>query len=335
MAHPLTSLIEAFKQLPEKEKKQFVQMVFNNVSENLELDSLRKDALANRKRECPHCRSEAIFANGRLKGMQRYKCKSCEKNFSDSTGTALASIKKPELWLTYIRQMFEGKSLVQCAKATGIAKQTAFDWRHKILARLKHEAPESFAGICEMDDVFFNYSEKGSKNLKRKARKRGNDGISEGVSKDKVAVLLTADRSKSKDIQVIKRGRIRKQDLNKAVGNRIKKGTILCTDSHRSFTGFAKEKRLAVKNIHARKGQHVINKTYHIQHVNQMASGLKKWMAGFNGVATKYLQNYMNWYLMLDRLKNHANQTAKFTIAILAAPILIGSKSEIISTYIN
>jgi hypothetical protein len=32
---------------------------------------------------------------------------------------------------------------------------------------------------------------------------------------------------------------------------------------------------------------------YHIQHINAFHSKLKKWMDRFNGVATKYLANYI------------------------------------------
>lgn len=39
---------------------------------------------------------------------------------------------------------------------------------------------------------------------------------------------------------------------------------------------------------------------YHIQNVNSYHSRLKKWMDRFNGVATKYLQNYLAWFRYLD-----------------------------------
>ncbi|GFZ33247.1 hypothetical protein CSC2_37730 [Clostridium zeae] len=32
---------------------------------------------------------------------------------------------------------------------------------------------------------------------------------------------------------------------------------------------------------------------YHIQHINTFHRKLKKWMNRFNGVATKYLDNYL------------------------------------------
>jgi hypothetical protein len=37
---------------------------------------------------------------------------------------------------------------------------------------------------------------------------------------------------------------------------------------------------------------------YHVQHVNQTAKDLKKWLKDFNGVSTKFLQNYLNWYAL-------------------------------------
>jgi transposase-like protein len=324
MKDSLKPLFDAFISLNEKEKQQFAQLVYNQVSGELDLESLRTEAKGKKRRQCPHCSGHDLQANGKNNGMQRYKCKSCLKNFSDSTGTALASIKKKDLWISYIKLMFEGKSLIKCAEQIGISKQTSFNWRHKILSRLRHEAPEKFEGICEIDDVFFNYSEKGSKSLKRSPRKRGNHGIAQGVSNDKVAVLITYDRTNNKDLQVIKRGRIRKKDLHLAIGNRLDNQAVICTDSHRSFTGFAKEKKLEIKKINARKGQHVVDKVYHVQHVNQTSQALKKWMDQFNGVATKYLQNYMNWFMMIEKLKLNSTKLKSFALAVLTSPAILG-----------
>jgi hypothetical protein len=30
---------------------------------------------------------------------------------------------------------------------------------------------------------------------------------------------------------------------------------------------------------------------------------MKQWLDGFNGVSTKYLQNYLNWFSVLKRLE--------------------------------
>ncbi|MBP7731485.1 MAG: IS1 family transposase [Bacteroidales bacterium] len=44
--------------------------------------------------KCPHCGSKSYYANGRLKGVQRYRCKECGKYFNESTGNALEALHK-------------------------------------------------------------------------------------------------------------------------------------------------------------------------------------------------------------------------------------------------
>jgi len=310
-------LILAFADLSENDKQLFVNHIIQQIKGELNLDGVRKEITTSQGTDCPHCQSQNICANGKQNQVQRYICKDCKKNFSERTGTALAWIKKQDLWPVYIRNMFEGYSLDRCAKETGISKQTSFDWRHKILSSLRSMSPKEFSGISEVDDIFFNYSEKGSQNLNRKPRKRGNDNIQQGISNDKVTVLVTCDRKKHKDLQVIKRGRIRKKDLDQAIGDRLDKSTTVCTDSHRSFTGYAKDKGFNHKKIHARKGQYVKDKVYHLQNVNQTTSGLKQWMRKFNGVSTKYLQNYLSWYMVLEQIKNEEFKIKEFASAAL------------------
>lgn len=43
---------------------------------------------------------------------------------------------------------------------------------------------------------------------------------------------------------------------------------------------------------------------YHIQHINDVPSKLKKWMNRFNGIATKYISNYMYWFKWLQLFEN-------------------------------
>ena len=45
---------------------------------------------------CPHCESEKLRANGKLKQVQRYVCNGCGKNFSETTGKVLYNLKKKD-----------------------------------------------------------------------------------------------------------------------------------------------------------------------------------------------------------------------------------------------
>jgi hypothetical protein len=69
----------------------------------------------------------------------------------------------------------------------------------------------------------------------------GGSSSKRGISNDQVAVFVTADGKGSMDLSVATMGRIGKKDIQDAIGNRISKGSILCTDGHVSYKGFAKD----------------------------------------------------------------------------------------------
>jgi len=68
-----------------------------------------------------------------------------------------------------------------------------------------------------------------------------------------------------------------------------------------SYTSYAKKKKLTHKKINASKGQKVSEKVYQVQNVNNKISRLGEWMQRFHGVAIKYLQNYLNWFMVLEK----------------------------------
>jgi NADPH-dependent 7-cyano-7-deazaguanine reductase QueF len=51
-----------------------------------------------------------------------------------------------------------------------------------------------------------------------------------------------------------------------------------------------------------------------VQHVNAYHKRLKKWMERFQGVATKYLDNYLFWFRTLERYKELTPYEAKRSI---------------------
>lgn len=283
-----------------------------------DLNLLQQELKHDQGMTCPHCQGRHIVANGMYKAVQRYWCRSCNRHFRDSTGTPLAWLKKKDKWLSYLRCMLSGYSLRKSARDVGISLQTSFDWRHKVLQAFKTLSPEGFTGICESDDIFFLESDKGNRHLDRKARKRGGKASKAGISNEQVTVIASCDRSGRKDLQVVGKGRIRKTDIEKALGDKLDEHTVLCTDSHRSYTAFAKSRHLQHEKIVASRGQYVKDLVYHVQHVNNLTSRLRKWLRGFNGVSSKYLQNYLNWFMVLEQLKDSTRKTSQFALLALS-----------------
>lgn len=76
--------------------------------------------------ECPHCASEHVVRFGKVKGRQRYRCKSCRKTFTDTTNTVLYRTRKGDEWITFVDCMFKGYSLRKSAEIVGVTWVTLF-----------------------------------------------------------------------------------------------------------------------------------------------------------------------------------------------------------------
>ena len=98
---------------------------------------------------------------------------------------------------------------------------------------------------------------------------------------------------------VLGRGRIKKEQLDKAIGNKLKDTAVLCTDGWRAFSTYAKEKKLEHYRFDTRHTR--MKGIYHIQNVNNYHQRLKQWIRRFKGVATKYLQHYLAWFNLIDK----------------------------------
>lgn len=265
---------------------------------------------------CPYCNDKRFVKNGKQKGQPRYKCKSCNRNFSALTGTAYQGIKKPEKFDQYKTIMFEEGfiPLEKMAKLIGISIQTAFDWRHKILSTLKPEEVD-FRGITEMDDVWFLYSQKGRKGLAY-SRKRGGSSR-KGDNDFQVKMLVTADRTQTQDLSVVRVGRIKSSDINRKVGHRIGTGCTLVSDKHRSIASFAKQND--IKHVSFKASEHIADAEHHVQNVNNIASRLKDQTNHIcRGVSTKYLQSYANWFQFTETYKKRGEILAEVDKTLLA-----------------
>lgn len=281
-------------------------IILTTIKSNIDfqLIDIRKKRFDEKQGVCPHCKHIKYVKMGIDKGVQRYKCKGCNRTFTPFTGTWMAQIHKKDKLANYLKLMQQGLSLDKIVVKLRINKKTAFDWRHKITISIKELDSDKFLGITESDETFFLHSEKGSENLNRKPRNRGKQVSARGASKEQVSVIVSADRKGEISLNLACFGRITKKDITKAIGNKINKQTVLCTDGHVSYKGFAIDNNLEHHVFKASLKQFVKQGNLHIQNVNSLHSRLKKWINDdLYGVATKYLQNYLNWYRFKEKFK--------------------------------
>jgi transposase-like protein len=248
---------------------------------------------------CPHCGSTRRVRNGHAHGLQRYKCRACNRSFNALTGTPLARLRQKGKWLVQAEAVREGLTIKQAAARLKVAPSTAFRWRHRFLALPKTVQAQSLVGIAEADETFFLHSCKGQRRLARKPRRRGGRAAKRGLSKEQVPVLVARDRSgATANIILAADG---KADLVAALKPLLPSDTILCTDGSSVLAAAVLALGVTHRPVNVSAGQRVLAGVYHIQNVNAYDSRLKNWMRRFHGVATQYLDSYLGWFRTLDR----------------------------------
>ena len=276
------------------------------------------------KKACPHCGTSRVHKRGKQNEVQMYKCADCTKWFSSTTGTPLWDIKRKDKWQSYLNCMQQGMSIKKTAKEIGICIQTSFDWRHKILSVLNKKVPEKLIGRVECDELELPLSNKGDKHLTRKARKRSSDFIRNTKTKEvtTVQVISAIDENNQTYFKAIETKRITAKQLNKTLGKKLDKNVTLITDKHPSYRPFVKSKP-SIKHKTVKSNEHVNNDDNHVnlQKVNNQHKQLRQFLDRFNGVSSKYLQNYLNWYAYGKQMENFANSTKQWILAILTTDI--------------
>ena len=264
------------------------------------IDSYLTDIRFSGGRKCPHCSGTHICRNGKTKsGRQRYICRDCGKTFVITTNSILSGTTKSlYTWRKYIALMMQGASLRWAAAECKICKNTAFNWRHKILDALQSMAVSVVLdGIVEADETYFSTSFKGNHTksaftIPRKPHKRGCDVHKRGISKEKVCVSCAVNREGLSIAKSSNLARPTVADFHKVFDNRIDDDAVICTDKLAAYAKFAKDNGLDLVQI---KGGKASKGIYNIQNINSYHSRLKKFIERFNGVSSKYLDNYLIW----------------------------------------
>jgi len=74
-------------------------------------------------------------------------------------------------------------------------RTTSFRWRHRFLTWIKLDRPTVLQGITEADETYLLESNKGSRKLDRRPRKRGGQRTKHWLSKEQISNLVARDRS--------------------------------------------------------------------------------------------------------------------------------------------
>ena len=125
------------------------------------------DAAAS-KQACPRCGGAKRSSWGTKRaGARRWRCLACKKTWSGRTGTPVARIHRPGLFIELMRNMLDPtETPLSCRKMAcrlGLSKDTVWRWRMIVLEHLVTVPTEVMTGIVETDETYQRESRKGSR----------------------------------------------------------------------------------------------------------------------------------------------------------------------------
>ena len=100
---------------------------------------------------CKRCGSEAYVKNGLMRGQQRYLCKGCGLNFTDTPPRGKPLALKAAAVLLYV----SGLSMNRTAKLLGVSTPTIQAWLDQFAqAYAQKPEPEGRAVVIELDEMW-------------------------------------------------------------------------------------------------------------------------------------------------------------------------------------
>ncbi len=244
-----------------------------------------------RRPRCPHCANRRVHRWGTFSRRQRYRCASCRRTFSDFTGTPLANLKRIDRWPAFGHCVLASLTVRQTAELLDVDKMTAFRWRHRLLHALDASDTCTLRTPVLIHETSFPYSEKGRRDLDRPPRRRSVFGR---LDVPTAWVFVAADSRPRFASGVTGLRRPDANDLRVSLGPRLLPEAALVS----VFGPYGAAGLLAVRTERAYR--RVPRHSQEFVVVQRSIMALRRWLRRFNGVATRYLANYLVWHRYLE-----------------------------------
>ncbi|MDF2882033.1 MAG: transposase [Clostridiaceae bacterium] len=240
-----------------------------------------------KNRVCPHCNCSHTVRYGINNGKQRYKCNGCRRTFSDLTNTPIYRTHHPEKWEAFIKCTIKGLSLRAAAREIEVSYVTLFYWRHKLLSALKKIDQNKMRGFFEVENFFMKFSQKGKKQIESNKERMHDKSLKFfQLEKDSVCVVNALDFHKNIYSMAVGTGRMNSQHINDLFSRLINENKSACSRPKSFFALFFKKVNINEVKRSLDSNSAVIK--YRVECL--------EWLSQFNGVATKYLNNYLSLF---------------------------------------
>ena len=109
---------------------------------------------------CKRCGSEEQIKNGFMRGKQRYRCRACGLNFTDTPPRGMPLALKVTAVLLYV----SGLSMNRTAKLLGVSTPSVMAWIERFAKdHARKPVPEGRALVIELDEMW-HYLKKSPRN---------------------------------------------------------------------------------------------------------------------------------------------------------------------------
>ena len=296
---------------------------------------------------CPHCGSVTIVKTGKKKGKQRYKCKDCNKCFTETSNTMLHHSRLSEAqWRGLLLGMVQNLSTEQIADSIDVSPKTVWYNSNKVMMLIYdifHDQ-DTFVDIAECDEYFVHMSFKGKRDPRFFVYKLGRlprhhrtytekieyleeaglleelqknpvfleqllngDTYLNGTNRDSVCILTGKDRSGNLFTKPVCLGSIEAKHVLEHFDDRFEDDAIIVTDSTNVYNQFAEDNNLQHEKILAEKHS---RGAFSLARINAVHSNLSAYWPDEkeNLPATKYLDINLTFFWWLEKNKDLTSQ---------------------------
>lgn len=244
---------------------------------------------------CPWCHHEHNSRDSSTpSGRRRWVCAGCGRTYTALTGTVFEGSKKDfPAWAQFVRLMCYNAQLDLAAEACGISHQTAFEWRHRVMSTLgAYQERIVLRDRCWIDEMYIEDS-----TLKNTAGYH----VMRGLSRNLICISVAIDVHKNPVAVVCGHGKPSGKRVREALEGHIAEGTTIIHDKERAHSPLVRAVKGA--NIAFKADTEDPDYLEGMKMVNSLCAWIRRFVEGYVGMKTSNLQEYLNWYVYLFRVK--------------------------------
>lgn len=235
------------------------------------------------KTKCPRCSGKKFWKVRRNK----LKCKNCKYEFRRKIYPL--NLSKYE-WKKFLKWFLISGRVKMIMEQVRLSKYKVLRCCQVIRTAMLKDRPSVFEGIVEVDETYIG----GSWRNKSKGQKKKEVKSKRGRGTTKQPVLGILCREGKVWAQMI--DGVEAKDLQPLIAKKVKKGTVVCSDTWRGYTGIATKGYLH-RLVNHGKGEYSDGKGNHINGLEGFWGYLKRQLSSRGGIRKEKRNFYLSEYV--------------------------------------